>query len=286
MPKKVIEPAKVKVRGEVRWCVIIPKDISEKRIRKFFKSKSTAEIFANQLEAGRKSRDIEHFAGMPPTERALVLNALQKAGDANTLNAAVDSFLSQRLRGAIPLRELVQACCAARVQAGYTANHLINLESIYSRFISGREDLSIADIRTEDVEAFLASNKTWSANTRRNYLKDIVTLFNFAVERKYIVDNPAAVIRKPVIDGAKISILTPYEAQHLLKVAAADVSTEFKDKSKSKPRIGSMIPYFAACLFLGLRPSEAVKVKAAPTVGSAPGVANAQRIAAFASTPP
>ena len=71
--------------------------------------------------------------------------------------------------------------------------------------------------------------------------------FNYCVEREWIAQSPCVRIKIKLTE-TEVSILTVEQAAALMKAAAASIHA------------AEMVPYFALCLFAGLRPMEAQRL--------------------------
>jgi integrase len=83
--------------------------------------------------------------------------------------------------------------------------------------------------------------------SRINIRGNISAFFNFCIEREWIEQNPCTEIKIKAIEN-EVTILTIEQTEALMKAAAA---SRHADK---------MVPYFAVCLFAGLRPTEAMRL--------------------------
>ena len=92
-----------------------------------------------------------------------------------------------------------------------------------------------------DLEDWL-SESDWAPRTRKNYLVTLMTFFEWARDRGYIVTNPAERIPKPILDDRPPGILSATEASKLLLKAAEHDS--------------ELLPPVAVQLFAGLRRSK------------------------------
>ena len=93
-------------------------------------------------------------------------------------------------------------------------------------------------MQRHDVESWL-NTQPFSLKTRANYLRDLGILFNFAVARRWIAENPCTFIEKPSELDREVSALKPEEASRLL-AACPD----------------AFLPGVCLKLFAGLRTSE------------------------------
>lgn len=133
----------------------------------------------------------------------------------------------------------------AKARAGRSDNYLAqcvkHLRSL-DKFTDGKP---IQTITTADVEAWLYQN-TWSARTRLGHLLTARTLFTFAMQRLYVVGNPALAVDKPLVEDVPPMIHTPAQVRAVLE---ANLEAD---------------PSACRCLairyFGGLRTSEAVKL--------------------------
>jgi integrase len=96
----------------------------------------------------------------------------------------------------------------------------------------------VHEVQRHDVECWL-NTQSFGLKTRANYLRDLAILFNFAVARRWTVENPCAYIEKPSELDREISALTPQEASKLLAA--------YPD---------AFLPGVCLKLFAGLRTSE------------------------------
>jgi site-specific recombinase XerD len=73
-----------------------------------------------------------------------------------------------------------------------------------------------ARISQAEIEDWL-SESAGAPRTRKNYLVKLVTLFEWARDRNYVVVNPAERITKPLLDDRPPGILSPDQAAKLLR---------------------------------------------------------------------
>jgi integrase len=111
------------------------------------------------------------------------------------------------------------------------------LKTITKRFGS----MPIHEVKRSDMEDWLAESN-WSKRTRNNYISTLSTLFIFARDRDYCVENPAEKVARSILDDTPPGILTVEQASQLLEVTR-----------KVDPE---MLGYVAVGLFAGLRRSE------------------------------
>lgn len=114
--------------------------------------------------------------------------------------AAVNEFLIAKAKGQRSMRYLR----ALRVSLG--------------SFLRGRERVPLDGITLADVEAWLAAPH-WRARTRRGYLLDVRTFFNWARRRGLCVGNPAALVELPESPPRPPAIHSPEQVATVLETA-------------------------------------------------------------------
>ena len=122
---------------------------------------------------------------------------------------------------------------------GSSDAYLRNLRSYHSQLCRhfGGATL-LVDIGRDELEHYL-DRMDVSAHTRKNHRKVMVSLWQFAVERGYVADNPAKQIKAPVVIADEPGTLTPAEMIRLLNMADGD-----------------LLAYVAISGFAGLRRAE------------------------------
>lgn len=225
-------------RGKVRYLVIEPPAKGKPRKAKWFRTKEKADAHADIVNTGRQ----EHIADLYLLDRqsqSLLLAAFQKAGTAqavlDAVNAAGNPIESKTVR------EVVDAIMADREGAKRSEVYTTQLRWTFNSFASGRNKDQINAVTTQNVRDWLAS-LSGSPDAQRAYITRIRGLFKFAIDNKWLRENPAKIISLPDRSQAEPRIFTPEHAEKILKAVAA------KDRS--------MIAYFALGFFAGLRPSE------------------------------
>lgn len=231
-----------------RWRIIIPKDLSKspKRRVKWFAEKSKAERFANQLEAQRTEFGAG-FHSLSNIDQALVLRSIQEAGDAPSLYDAVRFWKSQKPERTITMAELVTQCVRTKERSGKSDHYCSCLRNSLNSFALDKKEMLAHLIQPHHVESFIHKEASWSAYTRKTYLRDLVTLFSWGQKNGHLVTNPAAKVERIVMPDTAPPILTVEQCEQLMRTA------ERSDRG--------LIPFLALCLFGGLRPSEALRIQ-------------------------
>ncbi len=104
----------------------------------------------------------------------------------------------------------------------------------------------VGDLDSARIEDFL---RPVTPTARNNLLAGLSVFFNFCVARGMADESPLRTVRKARIRKAPPSIFTVDEARAILDTAR-----------KTAP---ATVPYFALCLFAGLRPEEAMRMRPA-----------------------
>ena len=126
---------------------------------------------------------------------------------------------------------------AAKLAANLRPRYVASLRQYLNQFARGREQTALRQFTTAEVEAWL--NRYPGAYARQTWLNRLSTLFSFALRRGYISANPCSVIDRVKVDKKPPVILTPEQAETLLRVVPAAAR-----------------PYFILGLFAGIRPEE------------------------------
>jgi integrase/recombinase XerD len=210
-----------------------------KRRRRYFSARKAAEAALREADAvGRR------WAFLEPERRADVVAILDEIEAAGlTLKAVWDDFrsgfnatacVSKSLGDAIT--ELVKAKTGANRRPSYVAS----LEQYLRRWAKGKEAMSIASVKLDDIEVFL--NALPSHSSRATGINRLSTLFSFAVRRGWRSDNPCERIERPHIDYGIPAILTVGEAAKVL--------------THARRRMPRFLPWLVLAMFGGLRPEE------------------------------
>lgn len=133
--------------------------------------------------------------------------------------------------------------CAGRVRARTLGRYRRELRGALESPLLG------ADLSRHTKAALRAYLDTVaSPNTRRHIRSARSALYGWLIDRDLMDVNPAALVKLPkTVLGAPV-ILSLEETQRLLDAAAIF-------------RGGSLLPYVAICLFAGLRPTEAMRLR-------------------------
>jgi len=179
---------------------------------------------------------------LSPAEIAEAAAAMKSCKEAGISLSEAVRFAIKHSRppgGSKSLQEAIDALIKTKAEAGRSARHLRGLRWNLQRFADAQgKEKSVHEVQRHDVESWLNA-QLFSLKTRANYLRDLGILFNFAISRRWMAENPCAFIEKPSELDREISALTPKEASKLL-AACPD----------------AFLPGVCMKLFAGLRTSE------------------------------
>lgn len=211
-------------------------------------SKKVAEVEAEKIRV-RYAKVGNDALRLKEHELRDAAQALAKLGKGNTLTEAVDFFLlhSKGEGGAITVSELYDAYVQTREDANRAPSTMLDIRHRLGRVTEEFGDKPAHYITTGDLEEWLR-RQNGGPRSKANYRKQLSGLFNFAVQRRHIRFSPAASLTVPSERKDKRpAVFELSDARKLMNAAA-----------KHEPE---MVPYFALCLFAGVRPgSEAKKM--------------------------
>jgi integrase len=246
MRKTSTKLSKVKINGRPFWCVTWPK-IGKGRNRQFFKDKAAAQTVLQQKLVEQENYGI---AGVSFSERYRAeylecAEALQPFGA--TIRDAVNFFLPhlKAMKRSCTAAQLVDELLKVKEADGASKRYLSDLHSRLMQFAEIFDGQPVAAITARQIDEWLRSlsdeetGKRLSPVTRNNFRRVLIVAFNFARDRNYCVDNPAAKTAKAKVIEGTIGILTVDETARLLENAPAD-----------------LVPYVAIGAFAGLRRAE------------------------------
>jgi integrase len=114
------------------------------------------------------------------------------------------------------------------------------------KFVQGREAVSIAALRTVDIEEWLTENAT-TPGYRHTWINRLSTLFSFAKRQEWITQNPCDPVERVVIERKRPQILTVEQAKTCVTTIRHEMPVA--------------MGWWALALFCGLRPEEAEKIQ-------------------------
>jgi integrase len=238
--------SKVKINGHPFYCVTWPK-LGKGRNRQFFKNKSEAETILQQKVIEQANYGVAALA-FNERQRAEYLECAEKLKPFNaTIRDAVNFYLPhlRATNRSCTAKQLVEEIVNAKRADGASKRYLSDLRSRLKQFTASFDGKPVAEITTAEIDQWLRSlndsetGEPLASTTRNNFRRVLNVAFNFARNRGYCVDNPAAKSAKAKVVEAAAGILSVDETARLLENASAE-----------------LIPYIAIGAFAGLRRAE------------------------------
>jgi integrase len=246
MRKTATKLNKVKINGRPFWCVTWPK-IGKGRNRQFFKDKIEARTVLQQKLIEQENYGIAgvSFNERHRTEYLECAEVLQPLGA--TIRDAVNFYIPHlnAMKRSCTAAQLVDELLKVKESDGASKRYLSDLRSRLNQFSEIFGCQPVAEITAQRIDEWLRSlsdketGKRLSPVTRNNFRRVLIVAFNFAQNRSYCVDNPAAKTAKAKVIEGTIGILTVDETARLLECSPAD-----------------LVPYVAIGAFAGLRRAE------------------------------
>ena len=118
----------------------------------------------------------------------------------------------------VSVADLVNAFLRAKAAKDCSERYLRSLRVSLLSFARGRKNLPAGRVTVVDVEHWLSARE-WAPRTKRGYLADVRTCYNWGLRRNLVSHNPAAVVELPAETGRAPGILTPDQAKTVLEFA-------------------------------------------------------------------
>ena len=141
------------------------------------------------------------------------------------------------------LGDAIAALLVAKEGANRSEVYLQQLGFSLRAFAKGREDMDVAEITLETIEAWL-TERDYGPRSRMGIIGRISSLLSFCIRRGWITENPCRRIEPTFITAAAPRILTVEEARTLLDYTRAH-----------RPE---MLAWLALGIFTGIRPYELI----------------------------
>jgi len=146
-----------------------------------------------------------------------LLQALAEAGRIASMMLGTSAPpIQTRSDFSLTVAEAVNEFLRAKARAGRSDRYLRTLRVTLKSFAKGRFSKPLSEVTVSDVEAWLES-QNWSARTQKGYLSDVRTLFNFAIKRGLVNQNPAAAVELPDWEEAPKSLHLPGQVKTVLE---------------------------------------------------------------------
>lgn len=114
--------------------------------------------------------------------------------------------------------ESVNAFLVAKARAAKSDSYLRAMKNSLSKFARRFGRRLLDEVRPDEMDQWL-SRSEWSGVTRRGYLRDVRTLYFFAMRRGMASVNPAGAVELPDYDAAPAGIHSPEQVRSVLAAA-------------------------------------------------------------------
>ena len=210
------------------------------RSRKFFETKAEADSHAKQKNIELENFGREH-AEFPERLRIMAQEcaaALREFGE--TLEDATRYRIAhlKSTKKSCTVAALVDELLVAKKADGASLRYLADLGYRLTHFATTFGEQTVATITSAMIDDWLRALNL-SPISRNNYRRVVITMFSFAVQRGYAIDNPAERTAKSKVLGDAPGILTVQQTARLLEAAPPE-----------------LLPYVAIGAFAGLRRAE------------------------------
>ena len=234
------------VRRKKKQWMVRHKPPGGKRIRRFFKSKASADRAAAHPKAEFETVGTE-WAAMDPVKRTELQTIDREITEAGlTIRQVWEDYrrLSKpKTRQTASLA--LEQCLAEKQSANRRPAYLANLRVIVSMFIRGREMMDVAEFTAEDVKAFLPV--TLKPSSRASRLGRLTAWFSYCKFQSWITENPC-----DRVQGISVELTTP---STLSVTQSRDVLSAFRRHAPEG------LAWLVLGLFAGLRPTEAERME-------------------------
>jgi integrase len=222
-----------------RWQVSLL-TLDNRRKSWFFASQAEAKIRAEQLEKEIQENGLKalHLPDLVRHEALKAVELLQPYGK-GILEAA--RFYRDHLEAnqkSCDIEKLVEDFLWDKASDRISESHLRDLRSRLKRFASHFRGHLANQIQGHEINDWLRRSDFTPAN-QLNFYRAVQNLFNYAIRRQLLKENPIKNVPKIKVAAGEIEIYTPEELEALLNQAAPDI-----------------VPYLAIGAFAGLRSAE------------------------------
>jgi site-specific recombinase XerD len=148
----------------------------------------------------------------------------------------------ERQERSVPVKDAFSQFMRVRVADGKSKRYLDDLKSRLGRFVHSFPEFLISQITSAQLTEWLQS-LPGSLRSRNNYQGCLKTFFEFAQTRGWCTSNPVTGIGKAKVPKTDVGILTPNQADMLLRAASKET-----------------LPYWVIALFCGVRSAELARL--------------------------
>ncbi len=137
-------------------------------------------------------------------------------------------------------------------------NHEQNL-ALFGRYVEAE---TLAELTTDNVEAFLRSNRAWKPATVTSYRASLSAFGSFCKRKRWLPVNPVADTAPPILDRGDPVVYSIDETNRILTVAA-NLRSQYRPTTEKKLYYdyGRIVRRLALLHLAGLRPTEIDQLK-------------------------
>lgn len=240
---------------EVDACY--PGGVKLKRVRRYFTSPSAAIRWGRQITQEIRAHGslVKNLTTGQRWVAADCFNLLAKigSGEPREMLEVVQAHLKRHPLGgnARTLDDVRRELVAQKTKTGRSERHVKALDYRLRTLSAAIGNKPVTAITTAELAAELENHPDWKPTTVHSCVQSWKILFNFAVRRGYLVENPADRLELPKIIHDEPTILSVDEVKRLL------AATLFADRD---PRLPACRAYLAIGIFAGLRPDEIARL--------------------------
>ena len=240
--------------GETAWRVTGP--TATGRVRKNFPTKEEAETYRRTVVA---SEQLGENAPLRPVltrasdsvirDAEAARDILDDAGLSHVTLDKVAQYYAEHNQGIADLgvEEAIDRYLESMRTKGNREQYISIKEDMlndFSRRLGGNPALS--SLRTDTIRSYVHQEGI-ADSTKATRRATLSGLFAWALNNGYLTRNPIQAVEGVKVRRGLPGILSVEQAHHLIQVAAEKWD-------------GQMLPYFAVCLFSGIRPDEAKRL--------------------------
>lgn len=228
------------------------------RRRRFYRKGATAAYrLALQLskeydEHGRLAQALTSAQRYIATECYALLAKVGSGEPTELLDVVRDYMRRHPLGGnARTLDDVRIELLGRKKKLGRSERHLKGLDYKLRCLSAAIGNKAVTSVTTRELEEELEAHPDWKATTVHSTTQGWKVLFNFAIKRGYLTENPCNKLDLPPIVRDEPRILSVFDAKRLM------AATLFRDRH---PLLPDCRAYLSIGMFAGIRPEEMVRL--------------------------